>query len=120
GKGALTGRLIGRAERVIGGEIDPALAAGLRERFGGRLTVVEADALSIDLDQWGPAVVAGNLPYYAATPILERLLRTRMIEGVFLIQREVAARITAKPGTRDYGYLSVCVQCMARAESLFR
>jgi 16S rRNA (adenine1518-N6/adenine1519-N6)-dimethyltransferase len=120
GKGALTGRLLSRAERVIGVEIDPALAAGLRARFGERLTVVEADAREIDLDQWGPCVVAGNLPYYAATPILERLLRTRMTEGVFLIQKEVAARITAKPGTRDYGYLSVCVQSMARAETLFR
>ncbi len=120
GKGALTERLLSRAECVIGVEIDAELAAGLRQRFPERLTVVEADALAIDLGQWGPCVVAGNLPYYAATPILERLLRTRMIQGVFLIQREVAARITAKPGTREYGYLSVCVQCMARAETLFR
>ena len=120
GKGALTERLLSRAERVIGVEIDPTLAAGLRARFGERLTVMEADALEIDLDQWGPCALAGNLPYYAATTIIDRLLRTRMTGGVFLIQREVAARITAEPGTRDYGYLSVCVQSMARAEMLFR
>jgi 16S rRNA (adenine1518-N6/adenine1519-N6)-dimethyltransferase len=126
GRGALTERLLERASRVIGIEIDPELAGGLRGRFkapdetGRGLTVIEADAREIDLDQWGAAPVAGNLPYYAATPILERLVRSRMTEGVFLIQKEVAERIAAAPGSRAYGYLSVFMQSLARVELLFK
>ena len=76
GRGALTERLLARAERVVAIEIDAGLVEVLRTKFQGetRLTVVEADALETDLSQWGPAAIAGNLPYYAATPIIEKVL----------------------------------------------
>src|SRR5215467_7846092 len=76
GKGALTEHLLARAERVIAIEIDPKLVEHLLRKFSGqpRLEIVAADALAIDLVQWGPAVITGNLPYYAATPLLERVV----------------------------------------------
>jgi 16S rRNA (adenine1518-N6/adenine1519-N6)-dimethyltransferase len=66
-------------------------------------------------------VLTGNLPYYIATPIISRYLRAPglMSQAVFLIQKEVAERITAKPGTREYGYFSVECQFLAHAEFLF-
>jgi len=123
GRGALTERLLTRAERVLAVEIDAALVEILRTKFQGepRLTVVEADALEIDLSQWGPAAIAGNLPYYAATPIIERVLShgPAMPRAVFLVQKEVAKRLAARPGSRDYGYLSVQTQMHAVVERLF-
>src|ERR1051326_2542907 len=67
GKGALTGHLLARAHRVVAIEIDPTLAATLRANFKAepRLEIVQADALEADLTEWGPAVLTGNLPYYA-------------------------------------------------------
>ena len=123
GRGALTERLLKRAHRVIAVEIDPYLAEHLRRKYAAepRLTVVEGDALATDLGQWGPAVVAGNLPYYAATPILEstaRLERT-VRRAVFLVQKEVALRVTNRPGSRDYGYLTVAIGLYADAKYLF-
>ncbi|HVN02865.1 MAG TPA: 16S rRNA (adenine(1518)-N(6)/adenine(1519)-N(6))-dimethyltransferase RsmA [Bryobacteraceae bacterium] len=123
GKGALTTRLLARADRVIALEIDSLLVHSLAplQAADPRLAVVEADALHIDLAQWGPAVIAGNLPYYAATAIMERAvaLGSTMRRGVFLMQKEVAARVTASPGSRDYGYLSVAIQFSAGVEFLF-
>jgi 16S rRNA (adenine1518-N6/adenine1519-N6)-dimethyltransferase len=123
GKGALTAPLLGRADRVIAVEIDPAMIARLTPRFAGesRLEVIAADVLAIDLSQWGPLVVAGNLPYYITSPILEKVLALQGLlrRAVFLVQREVADRITASPGSREYGYLSVATQLFARAETLF-
>lgn len=123
GRGALTSHLLRHAQRVVAIEIDPYLAAHLRQKFGGdgRLEVIEANALETDFGQWGPAATAGNLPYYAATPLLERVLApgVGMRRGVFLVQKEVAARVTAAPGSRAYGYLSVATQLFADAELLF-
>lgn len=123
GHGALTTRLLAAADRVIAVEIDSYLAQKLASTHAAehRLEVIEADALEIDLGQWGPAVIAGNLPYYAATAILERVLELGPLlrRGVFLAQKEVAARITASPGGRDYGYLSVAMQVSADVELLF-
>ena len=67
------------------------------------------------------ATVAGNLPYYAATPIIEKTLSSgaALQRAVFLVQKEVAARLAARPGTRDYGYLSVQTQLLAEVEALF-
>jgi len=120
GRGALTSRLLARAGHVIAIEIDSDLAAGLAHLHAG-VEVIAADALAIDLAQWGPAVFAGNLPYYAATAILERIVELGPLlrRGVFLVQKEVAERITAAPGNRDYGYLSVAMQLSAEAEMLF-
>jgi len=129
GRGALTERLLARAERVVAIEIDATLVEVLRTKFQSepRLTVVEADALDIDLSQWGSAPIAGNLPYYAATPIIEKVLSLESARSlsatvpraVFLVQKEVAARLAARPGSRDYGYLSVQTQLHADVERLF-
>jgi 16S rRNA (adenine1518-N6/adenine1519-N6)-dimethyltransferase len=121
GPGGLTACLARRAERLVTIELDPELAEGIRGRFGGQgVEVVEGDVLQTDLSQWGEAVVCGNLPYYITSPIIERVLALGPVlkRGVFLVQKEVAERITAQPGSRDYGYLSVSVQARAGAEKL--
>lgn len=122
GKGALTAKLLALAGKLVALEIDPELVAYQRMRFGGEphFEVFEQDALRADFGQWPGAVIVGNLPYYVATPIIERVLRAHVPRAVFLIQREVAERITAVPGSRAYGYLSTLVQLMAEARLLFR
>jgi 16S rRNA (adenine1518-N6/adenine1519-N6)-dimethyltransferase len=121
GKGALTERLLARADRVVAIELDDSLAERLRQRFPERLEVIHADVLETDLNQWGPAAVAGNLPYYISTAILSRVLTpdSLLSRGVFLIQKEVAARVTAAPGNRAYGSLSVESQFFADVRLLF-
>jgi 16S rRNA (adenine1518-N6/adenine1519-N6)-dimethyltransferase len=126
GKGALTACLLALAERVIAVEVDAYLVHYLRQKFGdaleaGRLVLIEGDVLKTDLGAWGPCVVAGNLPYYIAGPILEKVftLDPMWIRAVFLLQAEVAARLTAVPGTREFGYLSVEAQLYSRPEMLF-
>lgn len=123
GRGALTAHLLKRAEHVIAIEVDPYLAEHMRRKFTGepRLEVIEADALTADLGKWGQAVIAGNLPYYAASGIIQRVLKPAVSprRGVFLVQKEVAARASAAPGSREYGYFSVAVQLFAEAELLF-
>lgn len=121
GRGALTAYLLPRADRLIAVELDPYLAQKLSGTRAPNLQIIEANALDVDLAQWGPAVFAGNLPYYAATAILDRVvaLGPLMVRGVFLIQKEVAQRIAASPGSRDYGYLSVTMQLAADVELLF-
>ena len=121
GKGALTERLLGRADRVVAIELDEGLAAHLRGSFPDRLEVIQADVVETDLNQWGPAVVAGNLPYYISTAILSRALApgSLLTRGVFLVQKEVAQRVTARPGSRAYGYLSVEMQIYAAVRLLF-
>jgi len=105
GRGALTSHLLARAGRVVAIEIDPVLVQYLRAKFRDeeRLTLVEADVLKADLAQWGEVSVAGNLPYYITSPILEKTLRLggQLTRAVFLVQKEVAERLTAHPGTRD-------------------
>ena len=123
GEGALTQYLLEHAGRVVAIEKDPELVRKLRERFSAddRLAVFEADILQTDLSRWGEAVIAGNLPYYITSPIIERTLAVgKLLErAVFLIQKEVAKRVTAAPGSRDYGFLSVATQVYAKTELLF-
>jgi 16S rRNA (adenine1518-N6/adenine1519-N6)-dimethyltransferase len=123
GRGALTSHLLARAERVVALEIDPVLVQYLRAEFRNepRLTLVEVDVLKADLTQWGTVTVAGNLPYYITSPILEKTLAlgAQLNRVVFLVQKEVAERLTAHPGTRDYGYLSVHTQLLSTPELLF-
>jgi 16S rRNA (adenine1518-N6/adenine1519-N6)-dimethyltransferase len=123
GRGALTERLLIHADRVAAIELDSALAEHLRQRWRGesRLEILEGNGLAVDWSQWGPGVLTGNLPYYVATPIVSRYVRTpgSLSQAVFLIQQEVAERITAKPGGRAYGYLSVACQFFAQADYLF-
>ena len=124
GAGALTAHLAERAERVVAIELDATLAAELMRRFAGepRVRVVHGDVLATDLTQWGPAVVAGNLPYYITSPVVERTVAMGSLlqRAVLLVQKEVADRLAAKPNTRDYGFLSVATQLFARTERLFR
>jgi len=121
GRGALTEKLLKRAARVIAIEVDPYLAGFLEHKFAGepRLQVVRADVLETDLAQWGPAAIAGNLPYYITSPILEKTVRLRFPRAVFLVQKEVAQRLAAKPGSRDYGFLTVQTAVFAAARLLF-
>lgn len=120
GQGALTELLLARAERVVAIEMDPDLAEQLRQRWP-ELHLAEGNALNFDWTQWGAATLAGNLPYYVATAIISKYLANpgELTQAVFLIQKEVAERIAAKPGTRDFGYLSVECQYLANVEYLF-
>jgi 16S rRNA (adenine1518-N6/adenine1519-N6)-dimethyltransferase len=81
--------------------------------------VVHADVLATDLAQWGRAPVAGNLPYYIASPILQQTVRSSAPRAVFLIQKEVAERLVAQPGSRAYGFLTVSTALFASAKLLF-
>jgi 16S rRNA (adenine1518-N6/adenine1519-N6)-dimethyltransferase len=98
-------------------ERDPRLAAHLRATFRDRIHVVEGDALEVPLPNAG--CVVGNLPYSAATPILLRLFERRTPRVVFLVQREVAERLAAGPGSKRYGRLSLAAQLYGTVE-LFR
>jgi len=123
GAGALTAYLVERVPEVIAIELDPRLAGELRRRFASQagLTVVEGDVLATDLGQWGPAAVAGNLPYYITSPVVEQVLGMGplLLGAVLLVQKEVAERLTAAPGTRDYGWLTVATQLSAEVQILF-
>lgn len=85
-----------------------------------RLTLIATDVLKADLSQWGRVTIAGNLPYYITSPILEKTLALgdQLTCAVFLMQKEVAERLTAKPGTRDYGFLTVQTQLLSQPEIL--
>lgn len=127
GKGAITGALAGRAGHVIAIELDRELAAALRQSFAPeRVTVTEQDVLGFDFAaaaaQTGARLaVAGNLPYYITSPILLKLAASHaaLDAAVLMVQREVADRVTAAPGSRDYGVLSVTVQMYGPVERLF-
>jgi 16S rRNA (adenine1518-N6/adenine1519-N6)-dimethyltransferase len=120
GRGALTGKLLERADHVVAIEVDGELAGFLRSRFAAApLEVVHADVLTVDLAHWGRVPLAGNLPYYITSPILEKAVRANPPRAVFLMQKEVADRLTARPGTRDYGYLTVQTAAFAHARALF-
>ena len=123
GKGALTAHLLARSDRVIAIEIDPVLVQYLRAKFRDEphLTIIDGDVLKTDLFQWGAVAVVGNLPYYITSPIIEKTLSLGSLlnQAVFLLQKEVAERVTARPGSRDYGFLSVQTQVLSEAELLF-
>jgi len=121
GRGALTEKLLRRAARVIAIEIDGELVEGLREKFAGegRLEIVHADVLGVDLMQWGRAPISGNLPYYITSPILEKTVCLDMPRLIFLMQKEVAERLVAVPSTREYGYLTLQTRLFAEAKLLF-
>ena len=123
GKGALTQHLLNHASRVVAIEIDNILVQYLANKFKDepRLTVINQDVLKADLGAWGPATIAGNLPYYITSPILDKVFAAGEAwqRAAFLVQKEVAERITAKPGSRDYGFLSVQTQSNAFAKILF-
>jgi 16S rRNA (adenine1518-N6/adenine1519-N6)-dimethyltransferase len=111
GKGALTLPLAARAKRVVAVELDARLASELRARAPANLTLIVADALKVELGALVPrgARLVGNLPYNISSPLLRRFLdlRAHAKDGHVMLQDEVAHRIAAAPGSRDYGILSV-------------
>jgi 16S rRNA (adenine1518-N6/adenine1519-N6)-dimethyltransferase len=127
GRGAITGALAAEAAHVIAVEFDRELATALRSQFAPeRVTVIEHDVLEFDFAaaavQAGAKLrVAGNLPYYITSPILRKLAASHSAIGtaVLMVQREVGDRVTAQPGSRDYGLLSVLVQVHGPVEPLF-
>jgi len=121
GRGALTDLLSARAKRVVAIELDRDLVPYLRDRYrkAGNVEVIERDVLEISLGEvaGGDYLLAGNVPYYITTPILFQALEPpRPLRAVYLVQREVAERVVAPPGSRTYGALSVNVQGFAHAE----
>jgi 16S rRNA (adenine1518-N6/adenine1519-N6)-dimethyltransferase len=124
GEGALTRHLIGRGWRVTAVELDRELASRLEERWGGEVAIVRGDALAFALPPGsGPWWVIGNLPYAITSPLLFHLLGQAgpapVAELVFMVQKEVAERLAARPGTRTYGALTVGVALAADVEVLF-
>jgi 16S rRNA (adenine1518-N6/adenine1519-N6)-dimethyltransferase len=119
GEGALTSLLVDRYPgRLTAIEIDPELAAGLRTRFGSALEVIEGDALEVPLPT-RPFRAIGNLPYNVGTPILRRVIADpNFRRAVFMLQKEVADRLVAKPSTETYGYLTLYTQVFATAKIL--
>jgi 16S rRNA (adenine1518-N6/adenine1519-N6)-dimethyltransferase len=139
GTGAITGMLVRRARRVIAIELDKVLAAQLRMQLAmaTNIEVIEGDVLAIDFDtifgpkpgtsrpglEWkpDPVDVVGNLPYFITSDILLHVFEYRRYfrQMVIMVQREVAERLAAKPGTRDYGLLSATAQLYTKIEQLF-
>jgi len=128
GLGALTERLIRGARELWLIEVDADLAARLRDRYGAQpqVHVVEADVLRVDmahlLGPGAPPVVVANLPYNIATAVLAALLDRPhgVARMVLMLQREVAARLYAVPGSKEYGTLSVLTQLAARVRPALR
>lgn len=139
GRGALTSILVRKARRVIAVETDRVLAAQLRMHFSltPNIEIIEGDILAIDLDTlFGPKPgstrpgmeqapervrVAGNVPYFITSEILLRLFEYRKYFEtiVLMVQKEVADRLAARPGTKDYGLLSATAQLYSSVEKLF-
>ncbi|MDD2555807.1 MAG: 16S rRNA (adenine(1518)-N(6)/adenine(1519)-N(6))-dimethyltransferase RsmA [Syntrophaceticus sp.] len=133
GLGILTAALARQAGMVIAVELDSALIPLLREvlQDHDNIRLVEGDALKVDFDELlkkfvpgftGPCKVVGNLPYYITSPLLMGLLygKFRKELFVFMVQKEVAQRIAADPGGKEYGSFSVAVQYQAEPEFLFQ
>jgi 16S rRNA (adenine1518-N6/adenine1519-N6)-dimethyltransferase len=139
GRGALTEVLATRARHLIAIELDRVLGAQLRMRYARQpnIEIVEGDVLDIDFhslmrrtrrtsgdtkpQSTERALVVGNLPYYITSPILMHLFAHHDVidKIVIMVQREVAERIAAKPGSRAYGLLSATAQLYARVAKLF-
>jgi 16S rRNA (adenine1518-N6/adenine1519-N6)-dimethyltransferase len=128
GRGALTAALAPRVSRLLAVEIDRDLAAALPARVPSNVAVVEGDFLEADLASLltvepGPIRVAGNLPYNVATPILFKLLAAAeggrvLSDATVMLQKEVAERVVARPGSGDYGSLALHVELGAEASLL--
>lgn len=118
GEGVLTDRLAELPNELVAVEIDPELAERLRAKFGERIQLVNEDAIDAPLPE-RPYRAVGNLPYNAGTPILRRVVADpRCRRAVFMLQKEVADRLTAKPGQEPYGFLTLFVGLYASARSI--
>ena len=125
GRGALTEALLTEVPSMVAVELDRDLAAFLRERFpADRLRLIEQDVLALPLASLagsGPIVIAGNLPYNISKPVASKLVleRASVKRATLMFQREVAERLTADPGTRAYGPLTVLCGRAYRIERVF-
>jgi len=123
GLSALTRPLLERLSHLTAVEIDRDLAARLRKQYPAeRLTVVEADALTVDFATFGADLrLVGNLPYNISSPLLFHLMAaaSQVRDQHFMLQREVIDRMVAEPGSPDYGRLSVMLQARYRMYKLF-
>lgn len=132
GRGAITALLASRARRLIAIELDRDLASRLRTQFADRLSsdqpsveVLSQDVLTTDFaalrsEADEKLLIVGNLPYYITSDILLHLFRSHAVidRAVVMVQREVADRVAAHPGTSNYGALSATTQMYARVEKL--
>jgi len=127
GTGAITQHMVGKVRRFTAIELDDQLAAALRDRYSDvpSFHLVHQDVMTVPLDEITHNVeavqIVGNIPYNITSPLnfrlLERQHRPAMI--VVMVQKEVADRIVAPPGDKDFGALSVGIQAVAEAERLF-
>jgi 16S rRNA (adenine1518-N6/adenine1519-N6)-dimethyltransferase len=126
GPGVLTTRLAPRVAHLTAVEVDQAMVAMLAPKLPSNVDLIHQDFLEFDLtsvSSAGPVRIAGNLPYNVSSPILLRLLDVyrqtgRLLDAAVMLQLEVAERIEASPGTRDYGVLSIFVQLYADVRRL--
>lgn len=123
GKGVLTQLLIQQADSLTAIELDPQLSQGLQNRFSNTpsFKLVEGDAAKFDYGSLGVGLnVVSNLPYYAATHIMKKLIhyRKHIRSMTLMLQKEVVDRLTAKPGLRAYGSLSVYVHYHCEVQRL--
>lgn len=125
GKGALTELILQRVGKLDVIEIDRDLVKTLTASIGNdkRLNIHEADALKLDLSQFSHTNlrIVGNLPYNISTPLLFHLLTYKdcIKDMLFMLQKEVVNRICAEPGSKQYGRLTIMLQCYCDVESLF-
>lgn len=123
GAGAITEMLAARVGRLVAIELDHELVLNLRVQFP-RVDVMEADVLTVDFaalqKNQEKLLVVGNLPYYITSPILLHLFAASHLvqAAVIMMQREVAERVLAAPGSSDYGILSATTRLYARAERI--
>ena len=126
GQGALTRRLLALNHPLIAIEIDRDLVRQLQHEFAASpLTVIEQDVLQVDFERWNTGSstlrLIGNLPYNISTPLIFHLLKYRTLikDMHFMLQKEVVDRLAASPGEKNYGRLSVMIQCYYSVEPLF-
>jgi 16S rRNA (adenine1518-N6/adenine1519-N6)-dimethyltransferase len=123
GTGVLTLRLAPRVAHLTAIEVDRDMVDRLTPELPPNVTLVHQDFLETPIEEWlaaddGPLRVAGNLPYNVSSPILFRLIEAhtrhgQLVDATLMLQREVAERIEARPGSKDYGVLSISVQLHA-------
>lgn len=124
GRGILTTQILPRVEKLVAVELDSSLAEVLKNRLSGdsRFQLIQGDFLETPLPSW-PAQrgkILSNLPYGVANQILQKCLDwSGWSHAVVMVQKEVAQRITARPGDREQGLLSLSVQAKAKAQKLF-
>lgn len=124
GKGILTRQLCSASRMVYAVEIDRQLLPFLRKELANfsNLELIQGDILKVEMNLFpSPFKVVANIPYQISSPLLGRLIeeRKRIASMTLMVQREVAERITAKPGTKEYGPLSIFIQCYASATIAF-